>query len=206
MLARSKKIVSDHKVNNERQKIEKRLKGQSVIAREMHPAVAELIESGKDRGFITYDELNTLLPDELVEPDRLDELLVTFDTMDIRLVDVRGAHKAMAANPKKAAAVEEEATTETLTPAQAKKKAKAAKAKLDKLIDMPDLEGGAVVDMGDEVVDEEEVKRDLAQAISEAATRRIDDPVRMYLTQMGEISLLSVTKKFVWPRKSKPRA
>src|ERR1041384_4271941 len=37
----------------------------------------------------------------------------------------------------------------------------------------------------------EEVEKALAQAIDEANSRRIDDPVRMYLTQMGEISLLT---------------
>jgi RNA polymerase primary sigma factor len=161
----------------------------------MHPAVAELIESGKVRGFITYDELNTLLPDELVEPDRLDELLVTFDAMAIRLVDAHGAGAAGAAVTAAAKAVieaEHEAALDDAESTQAKKKAKASRnAKLARLMEIPDLEGGAVVDMGDEVIDEEEVKRDLQQAIQEAATRRIDDPVRMYLTQMGEISLLS---------------
>ena len=39
--------------------------------------------------------------------------------------------------------------------------------------------------------DEEEFRQDLAQALQEAPNRRIDDPVRMYLTQMGEISLLT---------------
>ena len=41
---------------------------------ETHPAVNELIESGVKRGYITYDELNELLPDEMVEPDKIDEL------------------------------------------------------------------------------------------------------------------------------------
>jgi len=194
-----------------------------VIAGEMHPAVAELIESGKARGFITYDELNTLLPDELVEPDRLDELLVTFDTLSIRLVDglsvgqapvtfgrkiIIDVDAAVEAGKKQAAeegdalpddepvAADDEPAPQT----KARKKAKAGKAgkaekkpakDIEAFADIPDLDAGPVVDLGDEVIDEEEVKRDLQQAIQEAASRRIDDPVRMYLTQMGEISLLS---------------
>ena len=194
-----------------------------MIAGEMHPAVAELIESGKARGFITYDELNTLLPDELVEPDRLDELLVTFDTLSIRLVDglsvgqapvtfgrkiIIDVDAAVEAGKKQAAeegdalpddepvAADDEPAPQT----KARKKAKAGKAgkaekkpakDIEAFADIPDLDAGPVVDLGDEVIDEEEVKRDLQQAIQEAASRRIDDPVRMYLTQMGEISLLS---------------
>ena len=46
-----------------------------MIAQQTHPAVEELINSGAQRGFVTYDELNTLLPDEFVDPDKLDELL-----------------------------------------------------------------------------------------------------------------------------------
>ena len=41
------------------------------------------------------------------------------------------------------------------------------------------------------VIDEKSMNRALAEALQEANTRRIDDPVRMYLTQMGEISLLT---------------
>jgi RNA polymerase primary sigma factor len=42
-----------------------------------------------------------------------------------------------------------------------------------------------------EIVDDEEDMKAIAEALEEASTRRIDDPVRMYLTQMGEISLLT---------------
>src|SRR6185369_5478931 len=56
--------------------------------------------------------------------------------------------------------------------------------------ELPKIEGEVI---GDEVeeIDEEQLKADIAQALQEASSRRIDDPVRMYLTQMGEISLLT---------------
>ncbi len=136
-----------------------------MIAEQLHPALAELIHSGKQRGYITYEELNTCLPDELVDPERLDQLLVQFDGLNIQLVDVRNpAHDAPAngngngnGNGQSAAAAPE--STE--------------KDKTD---------GGP---------SEEELRADLAQALQEVTTKRIDDPVRMYLTQMGEISLLT---------------
>src|SRR5439155_2318229 len=47
----------------------------------------------------------------------------------------------------------------------------------------------AVEDAEDE--DEEEIDLNLEAELAEASTKRIDDPVRMYLTQMGEIPLLT---------------
>src|SRR5207249_7451319 len=43
----------------------------------------------------------------------------------------------------------------------------------------------------DEDEDEEEIDLNLDKELAEASTKRIDDPVRMYLTQMGEIPLLT---------------
>ncbi len=169
-----------------------------------HPAVAELIESGRRRGFITYEELNTLLPDEMVEPDRIDELLVSFDELGIKLMDSavvplpsKGRLRAEAA----AAAAEAKAAKER---EKAEKKAEREKNKPKKpgnpaplvVGDAPPMpvmgDDGEPVDLGaEEEIDEEEIKKDIAQALQEAASRRIDDPVRMYLTQMGEISLLT---------------
>src|SRR5213079_1889176 len=39
--------------------------------------------------------------------------------------------------------------------------------------------------------DGEEIDLNLEAELAEASTKRIDDPVRMYLTQMGEIPLLT---------------
>jgi len=40
-----------------------------------------LLEKGKQRGFVTYEEMNDELPDEGFSPDRLDNLLMTLDDM-----------------------------------------------------------------------------------------------------------------------------
>ena len=128
---------------------------------ETHEAMTQLIDAGNRRGYITYDELNSKLPDEMVEPDKLDVLLVQLDTMGIKLIDqgdqpMEPVKKETSVAPKKAA--EEKAVSE---------------------------QGG------DSELSPADIKRDLAQALEEASVRRIDDPVRMYLTQMGEISLLT---------------
>ena len=47
------------------------------------------------------------------------------------------------------------------------------------------------IDADDDLLDEEEAQAVIAQALAEASSRRIDDPIRMYLTQMGSISLLT---------------
>src|SRR5882724_12261756 len=49
--------------------------------------VNALIDLGKSRGYLTYEELNQKLPDEVVSPDKLDSLLMMIDEMGIRLID-----------------------------------------------------------------------------------------------------------------------
>ncbi len=177
-----------------------------------HPAVAELIESGKVRGFITYDELNTLLPDEMVEPDRIDELLVLLDGMNIRLmaasqvpvpVKIKPLVKGAPVEPEDEEAPEEpapatgKASKTKAGKAAAELAARSGKAKKGKAAATPKDEDGPeasdldAVEIVEEEIDEEQIKADIAQALQEASSRRIDDPVRMYLTQMGEISLLT---------------
>src|SRR6266571_3837857 len=49
--------------------------------------VHAIVELGKSRGFLTYEELNEKLPDEVVSPDKLDSLLMMIDEMGIKLID-----------------------------------------------------------------------------------------------------------------------
>src|SRR5947208_10078587 len=46
-----------------------------------------LLDMGTSRGFLTYEELNDKLPDEVVSADKLDSLLMKMDEMGIKLVD-----------------------------------------------------------------------------------------------------------------------
>ncbi|MBI2901924.1 MAG: RNA polymerase subunit sigma-70, partial [Planctomycetes bacterium] len=106
----------------------------------LSPEVKALIEEGKKKGVITYDELNKVLPEDMVSPEKLDQILQMLDEIGIEMVD-------------ESAEAKEEAFEDD------------------------DAEPGEYEDLGDI-----EGKR---------ASEKIDDPVRMYLTQMGEIPLLS---------------
>src|SRR5438876_10145894 len=54
---------------------------------EVELRVNTLIGLGKSRGYLTYEELNEKLPDEVVSPDKLDSLLMMIDEMGIKLID-----------------------------------------------------------------------------------------------------------------------
>ena len=54
---------------------------------EVDNRVNALLELGTSRGFLTYEELNEKLPDEVVSPDKLDSLLMMIDEMGIKLID-----------------------------------------------------------------------------------------------------------------------
>src|SRR4030042_6244015 len=101
-----------------------------------------LIDIGKDKGYITYEELNDDLPEEVVSSDYIDDLMIMFEEMDIMVID--------------------EATKQEI------EKAKRAKKKQEKTVEKENFRAGA----------------------SEGVTR-VSDPVKMYLKEMGCISLLT---------------
>jgi len=116
--------------------------------------ILALIEKGRKKGFLTYEEMNEELSEEAVTPARLDSLLMTLDEMGINLLDEGDVQKQ--------AEEEFESPEEHLG------------------------EGKAVAEVRkkeDELLEKELKGEDIE--------RRIDDPIRMYLTQMGEIPLLT---------------
>ncbi|WP_428386618.1 RNA polymerase sigma factor RpoD [Mucisphaera sp.] len=153
----------------------------------LHPAVTELMACGRERGFVTFDQLNALLPDEYVDQNKLADLLQRMRQDGLRLIDeaqipasFRGT-PGLVAPPQDAPGPagidmmpqEEEAPVATATegPAPASSESGEASEQVEEL--------------------DENTKAELEKALSEAGGKRIDDPVRMYLTQMGEISLLT---------------
>ena len=46
-----------------------------------------LIESGKEKGFLTYGQVNEYLPDDAVNPEKLDQLLLLLEEQGIELID-----------------------------------------------------------------------------------------------------------------------
>src|SRR5438270_13323237 len=108
-----------------------------------------LIESGKEKGYLTYSQVNDYLPDDAVNPEKLDQLLMLLEEQGIELIDESEAEeRESGTRPRREGATEEPEP------------------------ELRDFDITAVVD-------------------EEGDGRRIDDPVRMYLTQMGSIPLLS---------------
>ena len=151
----------------------------------IHPALHELFEAGRQRGHVTFDQINSLLPDEYVDPDRVDELLAHLDMRGIRLVD---NHQVPSSHLAKSA-VEVIAEVELL---RAEAQAEEEEEQVENEIETGETDGGEVIEGEDgEILTAEQAKEEIAKALNEAGHKRIDDPVRMYLTQMGEISLLT---------------
>ena len=46
-----------------------------------------LITIGKEKGFLTYDELNNALPPDLVSSEQIDDMMTIFDEMNIQIVE-----------------------------------------------------------------------------------------------------------------------
>ena len=160
---------------------------------DLHPATTQLAHAGEHRGFITFDQLNALLPDEYVDPFKLDELLVLFGQRGIELYDqlmVPREYKAQAqAVTVAAAAGVKPGVDESLVAGVVAEET--APGDRDDNHNREDNEERETDGDGDEILSKEEAHEELAKALQEGSAKRIDDPVRMYLTQMGEISLLT---------------
>jgi RNA polymerase primary sigma factor len=99
--------------------------------------IKKLIDAGKEKGYLTYDQVNDLIPGDIQSPDDLDDLLTTIGTQGI---DVLDATKGLPSEQK-----------------------------------FEELEEG------------EDVELDLTPG----ALEKTNDPVRMYLREMGTVPLLT---------------
>ncbi len=67
------------------------------MAKKTNPEeVQQLIELGKEKGFLTYDEVNDILPANMVSSEQLEDVMSMFGDMDIEIVD----SDSKASNPK----------------------------------------------------------------------------------------------------------
>ncbi|SNB47800.1 RNA polymerase sigma factor RpoD [Geobacter sp. DSM 9736] len=112
------------------------------MAKKNMEEVKQLIDLGKEKGFLTYDEVNDLLPPDMVSSEQIDDVMSMFGEMDIEIVD-------------------------------SVQKVKIPKVKLD-LEEEEEMEG-----------EQEE------QEFEPGTLGRTSDPVRMYLREMGSVSLLT---------------
>src|SRR3989338_4918155 len=110
--------------------------------------LAQVITLGRDKGRLTYDELNNLLPEDVASPEEIDELLTLLGKENIEIVD-------KPSSPTSASRLEER--------------------------------------------EEKEQREEEAAELAEVG--QLDDPVKMYLRQMGQISLLTREQELALAKK-----
>jgi RNA polymerase primary sigma factor len=107
-------------------------------------AVKRLMAKGKERGYITFDELNAVLPPDQMSTDQIEDVMSAFSEMGIQVVENE---------------------------------------------DNEDGEGGAKPERAEAEASEDGEAQ--AGNVDEESLGRTDDPVRMYLREMGSVELLS---------------
>ncbi|CEF55499.1 RNA polymerase sigma factor RpoD [Acetobacter ghanensis] len=113
-------------------------------------AVKKLIAKGRERGCITFDELNAVLPQDKMSSEQIEDIMAVLSEMGIQVVENEESEEGEAQKP-----VEEDEESDE---------------------DEPEAEADA--------------ESPAAGNVNESAGRT-DDPVRMYLREMGTVELLS---------------
>jgi RNA polymerase primary sigma factor len=113
-------------------------------------AVKKMIKQAKKRGYVTYEQLNSVMPSEEVTSEQIEDVLAMMSEMGINVVETEEAE-----------AEEEEGAREE--PEE-------------------EAEGGELVEVTPKTPAKSEAKE---------PSERTDDPVRMYLREMGSVELLS---------------
>ena len=124
--------------------------------------VKKLISIGKEKGFLTYDELNSTLPAEVVSSEQFGSIMTMFGEMDIEIVDAPEGERI-----KKARDAEE----------------------LSEEAEETEVEAGSGAGAGEEGEKDEKDEKEID--LTPGALSRTDDPVRLYLKEMGSVALLS---------------
>ena len=122
-----------------------------MAKQELLVEVKKLISIGKEKGFLTYDELNSTLPAEVVSSEQFGSIMTMFGEMDIEIVDAPEGDRAQ----KNRSAVPEQE------------------------------------EAGEDTEDSEAEDNEKEIDLTPGALSRTDDPVRLYLKEMGSVALLS---------------
>src|SRR4051794_14690776 len=120
-----------------------------AVAEKNEEILKHLVEEGRKKGFPTYGEMNKILEDQFVPPDKMDAIFVQLEDAGIEVLD----------------------DTESASSGA----------------DKEDVEAEIPVEADDDGGDDDVPEPIFAR--SSGVPEKIDDPVRMYLTQMGEIPL-----------------
>ena len=120
----------------------------------------KLIALGKEKGRLTYEEVNNLLPEDVTSSEEIDEILTILGNENIEIVD----------------SAEE----------GAEKEDKGDREEKEEKEEKEEVEVG--VERFEEKTTEDKSEEEQPEPVRSAP---VDDPVRMYLRQMGQIPLLS---------------
>ncbi len=124
----------------------------------------KLIAQGKERGYVTYDELNEALPQEQVSSEQIEDFMTLLSEIGVNLIEVDDVEEQAASSP-----VADDDDDDDNN---------------DEAGDVVALDATAVaVSKGTEVAKPPEKTTETLE--------RTDDPVRMYLREMGSVELLS---------------
>ncbi|MFG1347189.1 RNA polymerase sigma factor RpoD [Xanthobacter autotrophicus DSM 431] len=116
-------------------------------------AVRKMIKNAKRRGYVTYEQLNEVMPSEEVTSEQIEDTLAMLNDMGINVIEAEEAEA-------------EEGSEEAENTDEAE-----------------ESEGGELTEAAPRAVARSETKSEPAE--------RTDDPVRMYLREMGSVELLS---------------
>ena len=50
--------------------------------------IAELIEKGREQGFLTYDDVNDHLPDDISDPDQVEEIIGMINDLGLQVLSL----------------------------------------------------------------------------------------------------------------------
>src|SRR3954467_11513179 len=90
--------------------------GGKTVDQPIDKDLQDLVATGKAQGYLTYDEVNAYLPDEAVNPEKLDNLLMALDEAGIELLTDAPDGTEAAATAQRDAAEAAAAAEETLAP------------------------------------------------------------------------------------------
>lgn len=115
-------------------------------------AVKKMIKAAKKRGYVTMDELNSVLPSEEVTSEQIEDTMAMLSDMGINVIEDEEAEEAAGGGDDEASDDDNESEGGELAPSSG---------------------------------------TSLATSKKKEPTDRTDDPVRMYLREMGSVELLS---------------
>ncbi|MEZ6136280.1 MAG: sigma-70 family RNA polymerase sigma factor [Pirellulaceae bacterium] len=138
----------------------------------MDLGLRQLIATGRELGYLTYEQVGQYLPDEDSSSEKLDNLLVALEQKGIKLLD-----KAPPA-------------------AQLK-----SHIELPGFADEFPLDDEAATEMGEVAEFDTDEDKDLHAIGSSSSARLSEDPIRLYLSQMSEIPLFSREEEIALAKK-----